>query len=772
MEQQQSTFIDPICGMTVIPEKAAGRHEYKGKTYYFCNVRCLDKFKNSPDTYLNKPKSAAAPTAAEKAVIYTCPMDPEIRQQGPGSCPLCGMALEPLEISADDKPNPELIDFSHRLKISAVLALPLLLLSMGEMLPGFQSVVNVSHTTLNYIQLILATPVVLWAGAPFFHRGWQSIKLRSPNMFTLIALGTGMAFAFSVVATFFPDIFPAAFQDHSGHVAVYFEAAAVIITLVLLGQVLELRARGQTSSAIRSLLKLAPKTARIVRANGVEEDVDLEQVHPGDRLRVRPGEHIPVDGVVVSGQSTVDESMLTGEPIPNVKHEGDKVTAGTTNQTGSFVIEAKGVGKDTLLAKIVQMVQEAQRSRAPIQRLADVVASYFVPAVVVAAAITAFVWAVWGPEPAYAFALTNAVAVLIIACPCALGLATPMSIMVSTGRGAKAGVLIRDAAALELLEKVDTLVFDKTGTLTEGKPRLITVKAFGPFKQDEVLRIASALEQGSEHPLGAAVITGSKERGVDQTPAVEQFESITGQGVLGTVDGKLAALGNQRLMSTHDIAIGAWERMAADLRLEGQTVLFLAIGGQLAALLGIADPIKASTQEALAMLRKEGLHLVMLTGDHEDTARAVARKLGIEDVYAGVLPDQKHALIKRLQDSGKRVAMAGDGVNDAPALAQAHVGIAMGSGTDIAMQSAAITLVKGDLRGVVRAYHLSRATLRNIRENLFFAFIYNILGVPLAAGVLFPITGWLLNPMIASAAMSLSSVSVIANALRLRNKTL
>lgn len=702
-------------------------------------------------------KSAAD---APKDALYTCPMHPEIKQIGPASCPICGMALEPMEVSLeDDASHPELVDFSRRLKWSTALTVPLLILAMGEMISG---------NIMNWIQLFLATPVVLWAGYPFFHRGWFSIKTKNLNMFTLIALGTGVAFAFSVLATLVPEIFPAAFHEHDGRVGVYFEAAAVIVTLVLLGQVLELRARGQTSSAIKSLLKLAPHTARVIRGDGTEEDVDLKEVHVGDKIRVRPGEQVPVDGVVISGTSSVDESMLTGEPIPVEKEPGNLVTAGTTNQTGSFVIEARGVGKDTLLAQIVRMVNEAQRSRAPIQSLADKVASWFVPAVVVSAILAAIVWAISGPAPAYSYALVNAVAVLIIACPCALGLATPMSIMVSTGRGAQAGVLIRNAEALELLEKVDTLVLDKTGTLTEGRPKLITVKTLSGFSEAEILKVASSLEKASEHSLAAAVLAGAKERGVSQMPEATNFQSITGKGITGSVEGKAAALGNQKLLESLNVKTDELAALGQSLRSEGQTVLYLAIDGAPAAILGVADPIKETTPEALKTLKENGLRLVMLTGDHSDTARAVAQKLGIDEVYADVLPDQKREIIKKLQAAGRKVAMAGDGVNDAPALAQADVGIAMGTGTDVAMQSAGITLIKGDLRGIVRARNLSRATIKNIRQNLFFAFFYNALGVPIAAGVLYPAFGLLLSPMIASAAMSLSSVSVIANALRLR----
>ncbi|HEX4924827.1 MAG TPA: copper-translocating P-type ATPase, partial [Bdellovibrionales bacterium] len=700
--------------------------------------------------------------------IYTCPMHPEIRQVGPGSCPICGMALEPVEVSIEDEgPNPELVDFTKRLKVSIVFALPLLLLAMSEMLPNNPLHAFLASPFFNWVQLALATPVVLWGGYPLFERGLQSVRTWNLNMFTLIALGTGVAFLYSLLATVAPGLFPEEFQNHAGQIGVYYEAAAVIVALVLLGQVLELRARGQTSSAIKSLLKLAPNTARVIRADGSEEDIDIKMVHPGDKLRVRPGEQVPVDGMVLSGASSIDESMITGESIPVSKAEGDNVTAGTTNQTGGFVMEAKGVGQSTLLAQIVRMVNEAQRSRAPIQKLADVVSSWFVPAVVIVAVITAIVWALFGPEPAYTYALVNAVAVLIIACPCALGLATPMSVMVGTGRGAQAGILIRDAEALEVLEKVDTLVLDKTGTLTEGKPKLMTVEALNGFNESRVLELAASLEAGSEHPLAAAVLNGAKARGLKITGS-QDFASITGQGVRGTIGGQAALLGNQKLLEANGAWSGELGAKADGLRRDGQTVLFLAVDGKPAGLIGVADPIKETTPEAIRKLKASGLRLVMLTGDHHGTAQAVAAKLGLDEVQANVSPDQKNEVVKRLQAEGRKVAMAGDGVNDAPALAAADVGIAMGHGTDVAMQSAGVTLVKGDLRGIVRARNLSRATLRNIRQNLFFAFVYNALGVPVAAGLLYPFFGLLLSPMFASAAMSLSSVSVIANSLRLR----
>lgn len=754
--------------MDVDPAEA-DKYTYHGKDYFFCSFQCLKEFQENPDAYLNESIKAKSASSVPKDAVFTCPMHPEIKQIGPGNCPICGMALEPLEASLDDGPNPELVDFSHRLKWAAGFTIPLLVLAMGEtFLAHIFS--DFTGNLFNWVQLLFASPVVLWAGCLFFQRGWSSIKTRNLNMFTLIALGTGVAFLYSLVGTLAPGVFPVAFRGPDGRVGVYFEAAAVIVTLVLLGQVLELRARGQTSIAIKSLLKLAPKTARLVQEDGIEKDVGLENVHPGDKLRVRPGEQIPVDGVIISGRSNIDESMITGESIPVEKNTNDAVTGGTTNQTGSFVMVAKSVGKDTLLSQIVRMVTEAQRSRAPIQRLADVVASYFVPAVILVSVITAIVWTLFGPQPSIAYAIVNAVAVLIIACPCALGLATPMSIMIGTGQGAQAGVLIRDAAVLETLEKVDTLVLDKTGTITEGKPKLLNVKIFPGFSESIVLKFAAALEKGSEHPLASAVLAGASQKGIFGVVDPENFESITGQGVRGRVEGRRAALGNGQLMATESGSfLPAFKEMSSELRGEGQTVLYLSIDGIPAGVLSVADPIKETSLEALKLLRKAGFRLVMLTGDHADTAKAVAQKLGLTEIIANVRPDEKIEVIKRLQKEGRKVAMAGDGVNDAPALAQADVGIAMGSGSDIAMQSAGVTLIKGDLRGIVRARNLSRATLRNIRQNLLLAFVYNILGVPIAAGVLYPAFGLLLSPMIASAAMSLSSVSVIGNALRLRN---
>jgi Cu+-exporting ATPase len=681
------------------------------------------------------------------------------------------MALEPRTVAIEEEENPELGDMSRRFRISLSLTLPVLFLAMSDLIPGQPVQQALSPRLLNWLQLALATPVVLWGGKPFFERGWASIVHRSLNMFTLIALGTGTAYFYSLIATLFPGLFPDSFRVHGGEPAVYFEAAAAITTLVLLGQVLELRARSRTTTALKALLGLAPKTARRIRDDGSEDDIPLDRVHVGDRLRVRPGEKVPVDGVVVEGRSSVDESMVTGEPIPVEKNPTSRVTGGTVNGTGSFVLQAQRVGRDTLLAQIVQMVSEAQRSRAPIQRLADVVASYFVPVVVLIAVIAFTVWAWWGPEPSMAYALVNAVAVLIIACPCALGLATPMSIMVGTGRGATAGVLIKNAEALEIMEKVDTIVVDKTGTLTEGKPRLISVAPLAGVEDSEVLRLAASLERGSEHPLAAAIVGAAQEKGLRLSDA-KDFRSLTGKGVVGAVDGRRVALGNAHLFEELGIALGGSLAQAEALRRDGQTVVLVAIDNRPAGLLGVADPIKSSTPEAIRLLHKDGIRVVMLTGDNRTTAQAVAGKLGIDEVEAEVLPQEKHQVVKRLQAEGRRVAMAGDGINDAPALAQAEVGIAMGTGTDVAMESAGITLVKGDLRGIAKARRLSRATMRNIRQNLFFAFVYNSLGVPVAAGVLYPVMGLLLSPIFASAAMTFSSVSVISNALRLRKTPL
>jgi Cu+-exporting ATPase len=700
-------------------------------------------------------------------MLYTCPMHPEIRQPGPGNCPICGMALEPVVASAEGQPNPELVDMTRRFWIGLALTVPVLGLAMAEHLPSLRAALP-GRATSGWIQFVLSVPVVLWAAWPFFVRGWNSLVSRNLNMYTLIALGVGVAFAYSAVALLVPGIFPPAFRDGSGRVGLYFEAAAVIAVLVLLGEVLQLRARENTSGAIRALLKLAPQTARRVRGEGDDEDVPLDRVQKGDRLRVRPGEKVPVDGVVVEGYSSVDESLVTGEAVPVEKHPGEKVTGGTLNGTGSFIMQAERVGAETLLAQIVQMVAEAQRTRAPIQNLADAVSSYFVPAVVGIAVAAFIIWSIYGPPPAMSFALVSAVSVLIIACPCALGLATPMSIMVGTGRGAQAGVLIRNAQALERMEKIDTLVVDKTGTLTEGKPRVTSVILAPGFSESEVLRLAAGLETGSEHPLAAAVLREAKERGI-KGPGVADFKAVTGKGVEGRLDGRRVALGNL-LYAESLAAVPEGLRDHADaLRRNGETVVFLVDGGQVAGMIGVADPIKASTPEALQALTDEGIRVVMLTGDNETTARAVAQKLGITDVRADVLPQEKGAVVRSLRAQGRAVAMAGDGINDAPALAEAEVGIAMGTGSDVAIQSAGITLVKGDLRGIVRARRLSRAAMRNIRENLLLAFVYNSLGVPIAAGILFPWTGLLLNPMIAAAAMSLSSVSVVMNALRLRS---
>jgi Cu+-exporting ATPase len=695
----------------------------------------------------------SVPMAATRTQ-YTCPMHPEIERDAPGDCPICGMALEPVTVTVEEQENPELVDMSRRFWVSAVLTLPLLVIAMGGMIPGLSFEWIGSPRTLAWLELALATPVVLWGGWPFFQRGWASLVNRHLNMFTLIALGTGVAYAYSVIATSAPDLFPEAFRDASGRVAVYFEAAAMIVTLVLVGQVMELRARHRTGAAIRALLGLAPKTARRLNADGSEEDVPLEQVHVGDRLRVRPGEKVPVDGVVAEGNSTVDESMISGEPIPVQKVPGDSVVGATVNGTGSLVIEAERVGADTMLAQIVQMVSQAQRSRAPIQKLADVVAGYFVPAVMAVAVVTFIVWALIGPAPAMAYAVINAVAVLIIACPCALGLATPMSIMTATGKGATAGVLFKDAEAVEVMGQVQTLVVDKTGTLTEGKPRLVSVKPVTGTDEATLLRLAATLERGSEHPLAEAIVAGASARGLE-LGALSAFDSLTGKGVTGEVDGRRVGLGNRRLLEDLGIDPGELAEQADNARAQGDSVMFVTVDGQAAGLVGVADPIKESTPSAIAALHQEGVRIIMLTGDSETTARAVASSLGLDDVIAGVLPDQKAREIKRLQDQGDVVAMAGDGINDAPALAQAHVGIAMGTGADVAMESAGVTLVKGDLRGIVRARRLSRATMRNIRQNLFFAFAYNSVGVPLAAGVLFPFFGILLSPMIAAAAMSL-----------------
>lgn len=713
------------------------------------------------------PDSASGSREHEGKTEYVCPMHPEIVRSEPGSCPICGMALEPRIVTTEEEESPELIDLARRFKVSIVLAVPLLSIAMSDLIPGQPLQSAVSTAVLKYLQLVLATPIVLWGGWPFFQRAWASIVKRSLNMFTLIGLGIGVAYWYSVIATFFPNMFPASFHTHQHDVGVYFETAGVITVLVQLGQVLELRARRKTSAAIRSLLSLAPKTATRIRNDGSDEVVQLDRVRQGDLLRVRPGERVPTDGQVVEGSSYVDESMITGEPAPVEKQGGDSVTGGTVNGAGAFVMRAERVGGETMLAQIARMVGEAQRSRAPIQRMADVVAAYFVPAVVATAVITFFVWSLWGPEPRLAYALVNAIAVLIIACPCALGLATPMSIMVAAGRGATAGVLMKNAEALEVLEKVDTLVVDKTGTLTEGKPRLVSVETIGSRSEQDLLRLVAAVERMSEHPLGAAIVVGARERGIDLSEA-EEFETVTGKGVIGRVDGHVVAAGNSRLLSELGVDFDALAKTAERFREEGATMIFVAIDGKPGGLISVADPIKESTPEAIEMLHEDRIRIVMLTGDNRTTAEVVARRLGLDEVEADVMPEEKGRVIKKMQGQGRIVAMAGDGINDAPALAQADVGIAMGTGTDVAIESAGITLVKGDLRGIVKACRLSRATMRNIRQNLFFAFVYNALGVPIAAGVLYPFFGLLLSPMIASAAMSFSSVSVIGNALRLR----
>ncbi|MBI1425123.1 MAG: heavy metal translocating P-type ATPase [Gammaproteobacteria bacterium] len=805
--------IDPVCGMQVNTAAAAASEQYAGHTYYFCSEHCQHQFNADPTAYVGdtslqeqaKAQSMSSPTCAiDIETTYTCPMHPEVRQQGPGSCPKCGMALEPerltapgtrteyvcpmhpevvqdhpgsclkcgmaLEprtVSAEVAENPELKDMTRRFWVSTVLALPVFVLAMLADLAPATLLSTLSMQTVQWIECILATPVVLWGGWPFFVRGWQSVRTWNLNMFTLIGLGVAVAWLYSMVALLFPAIFPPIMRHADGTVPVYFEAAAVITALVLLGQVLELRARSRTNAAIKLLLGLAPKTARRVNPDGSERDVPLDQVQPGDQLRVRPGEKVPVDGVVLEGRSHVDEAMVTGEPIPVEKGAGAKLIGATVNGTGSLLMQAERVGAETLLAQIVNMVAEAQRSRAPIQKLADVVSGYFVPTVVITAVITFVIWFGWGPQPALAHAIVNAVAVLIIACPCALGLATPISIMVGTGRGATAGVLIKNAEALEVMEKINTLVVDKTGTLTEGKPKLVTLEPYSGFTESIALQYAASLERHSEHPLGQAIVTEANARKIELL-ASNEFESVTGKGVIGKIQHQSIALGNAKLLESLHVDAGTAQARADELRADGQTVMFLAIDNQLAGLLGVADPIKATSRQAIADLHGEGVEVVMLTGDNQKTAQAVASKLQIDQVQAEVLPDQKAAIVKQLQQQGRIVAMAGDGINDAPALAQAHVGIAMGTGTDVAMESAGVTLVKGDLRGIVRARRLSRATMRNIRQNLFFAFIYNSLGVPIAAGVLYPFFGLLLSPMIAAAAMSLSSVSVISNALRLR----
>ena len=754
---------DPVCGMDVDPHTAKHRHTHAGRTYYFCCARCREKFAADPAKYLAPAAKAEAPPPP--GTIYTCPMHPEIRQEGPGFCPICGMALEPELVTADTAPNPELADMTRRFWIGLALTLPVFALEMGGHLTGLQHWLG--RQSSNWIQLLLATPVVLWAGWPFFERGWASIKTRNLNMFTLIAMGTGVAWVYSIVATLWPGLFPASMRDaHDGSVAVYFEAAAVITVLVLLGQVLELRARERTSGAIRALLDLSPKMARRIRPDGTDEDVALEDVAAGDRLRVRPGEHIPVDGEILEGRSAIDESMVTGESMPVTKSVGDTVIGGTTNQSGGFVMRADKVGRDTVLARIVQMVAEAQRSRAPIQRLVDQVSAWFVPAVILIAVFAFVAWSAWGPEPRFTYGLIAAVSVLIIACPCALGLATPMSIMVGVGRGARSGVLIKSAEALEHMEKVDTLLVDKTGTLTEGRPRVVAVRTGAGIGESDLLRLAASLERRSEHPLAAAIVQAAEERGLALAEP-ESFDSPVGKGVVGAVEGKRLVIGNRRIMADAGIDTATLDGEADNLRRDGATAIFVGLDGKAAGILAIADPVKATTPAAIAALKEAGIRVVMLTGDQKTTAEAVARTLGIDDVEAEVLPEDKSRIVERFRKEGRVVAMAGDGINDAPALAAADIGIAMGTGTDVAMESAGVTLLKGDLTGIARARALSAATMANIRQNLFFAFVYNATGVPVAAGVLYPVLGILLSPMIAAAAMALSSVSVVANALRL-----
>lgn len=745
--------------MKVDPATARHRFSYKGQDYFFCGARCRERFEAEPEKFLSPRKPEPA---APAGTIYTCPMHPEVRQTGPGSCPICGMALEPEQVSLDDAPDPELIDMTRRFWIALALTAPVFVIEMGRHL-GLMHLLPPGWS--NWISLVLATPVVLWAGAPFFVRGWRSVLSRNLNMFTLIAMGTGVAYLYSVIGTLAPQWFPPAFRDMHGAVEVYFEAAAVITVLVLLGQVLELRARAQTSGAIRALLGLAPKTARRIGAHG-DEDVAIDAIMTGDLLRVRPGEKVPVDGVVSEGSSFVDESMVTGEAMPVAKAAGSEVIGGTVNQNGGLVLRATRVGRDTMLARIVDMVAKAQRSRAPIQRLADQVAGWFVPAVIAAALLAFAAWMMFGPEPRVSFALVAAVTVLIIACPCALGLATPMSIMVGVGRGAHSGILIRDAQALERFERIDTLVIDKTGTLTEGKPKVVSVVAAEGFAENDLLRLAASVERGSEHPLARAILTAVADRKL-VLAEVGDFIAVSGKGATGIVDGKVVALGNAMLMGDLKIATQALDQAAATAQQNGATAIFVAVDGRIAGIIAIADPIKPSAKPALAALRERGLRIVMLTGDHLTTARAVAKQLGIDEIEAGVLPERKSEVVQRLRGEGRRVAMAGDGVNDAPALAAADVGIAMGGGTDVAIESAGVTLLTGDLMGLVRARRLSTATMRNIRQNLAFAFLYNAAGVPIAAGVLYPLFGILLSPMVGAAAMALSSVSVIGNALRL-----
>ncbi len=761
-QAQSGSVTDPVCGMSVDPHETPHRHTHQGHPYYFCSAGCRSKFAANPARYLS---GDAAAVPVKEGAIYTCPMHPQIRQTGPGTCPICGMALEPETVSADSAPNPELADMTLRFWVGLVLALPVVALEMGGHLIDLHRIV--SQSTSNMLQLVFATPAVLWAGWPFFVRGFQSLVTRNLNMFTLIAMGTGVAFVYSVIATLAPGLFPPAFRGHDGAVAVYFEAAAMITVLVLMGQVLELRAREQTSGAIRALLDLAPKVAHRVKEDGSDEEIALDQVAAGDRLRVRPGEKVPVDGEIVEGRSSLDESMVTGESMPATKEVGAKVIGGTLNQSGGFVMRAEKVGRDTMLSQIVQMVAQAQRSRAPIQRLADQVSGWFVPAVIAAAVLAFAAWTTFGPEPRFTYGLVAAVSVLIIACPCALGLATPMSIMVGVGRGAQAGVLIRNAEALERMERVDTLVVDKTGTLTEGKPKVVAIVPAQGHGEDDVLRFAASVERASEHPLAAAIVKAAQERNI-ALRHVTGFDSPAGKGAIGMVEHKRVALGNAKFLSELGITANALADDAERLRRDGATAIFVGIDGKLAGVIAIADPVKATTPAALEALRQEGLRIVMLTGDNRTTAQAVAKRLGIAEVEAEVLPEHKSDVVARLRREGRVVAMAGDGVNDAPALAAADVGIAMGTGTDVAMESAGVTLIKGDLGGIVRARTLSASVMRNIRQNLFFAFLYNAAGVPIAAGVLYPVFGILLSPVIAAAAMAMSSVSVVGNALRLR----
>jgi P-type Cu+ transporter len=756
---------DPVCGMSVDPASAKHKAEHAGATYYFCSGSCRDKFAGEPARFLTKRTEASPKKSAPSGAVYTCPMHPQIRQLGPGNCPICGMALEPEVATPTEGPSAELADMTRRLWIALALSVPVLALEMGAHLTHLNMLL--ADGVSNWIELALATPVVLWAGRPFFERGWASLQSRNLNMFTLIALGVGLAWAYSAVATVAPGVFPPVFRGADGAVATYFEAAAMITVLVLLGQVLELRAREQTGGAIRALLDLAPKIARRVRPEGADEDVALDAIRLGDRLRVRPGEKVPVDGEVVEGRGAVDESMVTGESMPVAKSAGDKVIGGTMNERGGFVMRADKIGRDTMLAQIVQMVAEAQRSRAPVQRLADQVSGWFVPLVIAIAIVAFFAWAVWGPEPRYAYGLVAAVSVMIIACPCALGLATPMSIMVGVGRGAQASVLIKNAEALERFEKIDTLVVDKTGTLTEGRPKVVAVRGVGGVGEDELLRLAASLEQGSEHPLATAIVGAAADRNL-ALAKIEDFDSSSGKGVTGTADGRKVVLGNRAMMLAAGIDVAALEGPATELRRDGATAIFAALDGRACGVIAIADPIRATTADAVRALREAGIRVVMLTGDNGVTAEAVARKLGVTEVEAEILPKDKGKVVERLRKQGRVVAMAGDGVNDAPALAAADVGVAMGAGTDVAIESAGVTLLSGDLRGIVAARRLSQATMRNIRQNLFFAFIYNAAGVPIAAGVLYPAFGLVLSPIVAAAAMALSSVSVIANALRLK----